>query len=62
MQDARYSNLIDEYFREYPMPRVSWIQDINCRRYEQACESLLEESGNEKMLEIKHVSTLENGM
>jgi hypothetical protein len=55
-QDSKYSSLIDGYFKEFPMPRVSWLQDISCGRYGNACESLLAEAGSEKAIEAKNVS------
>jgi hypothetical protein len=54
-QNPKYFKLIDAYFEKHPMPRVSWIQDIAFRRYQQASLALIEEADSEKMLEVKNV-------
>lgn len=57
MQDGMYAGYIDKFFASQGFPGISWIQDVDQKRYGDASKSLLTESKVAADLETKHVST-----
>ncbi|KAK7014839.1 methyltransferase type 11 [Favolaschia claudopus] len=54
-QDEVQSAYIDKFFAAHPDPSISWIHDLEQRRYEAAAEALLSESEGAVQLTTKHL-------
>ena len=54
-QDDARGAYIDKFFAANPNSSISWIHDIEQRRYEAAATALLSESENVTQLNTKHV-------
>ncbi|KAG6866953.1 hypothetical protein C0991_003869 [Blastosporella zonata] len=54
-QDDSHNLYIDRYFSENPNNSISWINDLGKGRYAAASGTLLEEAGQAKNLDAKHL-------